>query len=150
MKNLARVAITGAECEVQWQATTELSLFGNISSARSEVRSGTASISGVETDLKGRLLTYVPRYKVATGVAWRNRLLPFNVTYVRYGRQYTDDLNTAYIRSNGTLDCKLWRPLAGGKAVVSLNAQNLLDKQLNIGGEMTVGRMIFGELTLRF
>jgi hypothetical protein len=34
--------------------------------------------------------------------------------------------------------------------VVSLNAQNLLDKQLNIGGEMTVGRMIFGELTLRF
>jgi iron complex outermembrane receptor protein len=150
MKNLARVAITGAECEVQWQATTALSLFGNVSSARSEVRSGTASISGVETDLKGRLLTYVPRYKVATGVAWRNRLLPFNVTYVRYGRQYTDDLNTAYIRSYGTLDCKLWRPLAGGKAVVSLNAQNLLDKQLNIGGEMTVGRIIFGELTLRF
>jgi iron complex outermembrane receptor protein len=150
MKNLARVAITGAECEVQWRATPTLSLFVNGSYTRSEIRSGTASISGVETDLKGCLLTYVPRYKVASGLTWRNRLLPFSVTYVRYGRQFTNDLNTAYIRSYGTVDAKVWRPLGGGKAVVSLNAQNLLDKQLNIGGEMTVGRMIFGELVMRF
>jgi outer membrane receptor protein involved in Fe transport len=150
MKNLARVAITGAECDVLWRPSPTLTLTGNVSWTRSEVRSGVASIQGVETDLKGRLLTYVPHYKVATGITWRNRVLPFSATYVRYGRQYTNDLNTAFIRSYGTVDAKVWRALGGGKAVVSLNAQNLLNKQLNIGGEMTVGRMIFGELSMRF
>jgi outer membrane receptor for ferrienterochelin and colicin len=150
MKNLARVAITGAECQVQWAATPSLSVTANASYTRSEVRSGEASISGVQTDLKGRLLTYVPRYKVASGVTWRNRAVPFSVTYVRYGRQYTNDLNTACIPSYGTVDAKAWRALGGGKAVVSLNAQNLLNKQLNMGGELTVGRMIFGELAMRF
>jgi iron complex outermembrane receptor protein len=150
MKNLARVNIAGAECDVRWAATPTLTLTANASYTHSEVRSGEASVSGVTTDLKGRLLTYVPRYKVAVGLTWRNPLVPFTLSYVRYGRQYTNDLNTAWIRSYGTVDAKLWRALGGGRAVVSLNAQNLLDKQLNIGGEMTLGRMIFGELVMRF
>lgn len=150
MKNLARVAITGAECEVQWLPASSLSLTASMAYTRSEVRSGTASISGVEHDLKGQLLTYVPRYKLTAGGTWRNRILPLSLTYVHYGRQYTNDLNTAYIHSFGTLDAKLWRALGHGRAVVSLNARNLLNRQQEISGELTVGRLIFGELTMKF
>lgn len=147
--NIGKVEIWGGEIDVNAALCDELNLFANYTYTDSKILKGAASISGVETNLKGNHLTYVPLMKISAGLTWRNKFFNLNTTYVQYTHQYTDDLNESKLPCYATVDAKLWRDF-GKKVSISLNGQNLFNRRINNNGSVSIGRMLFAEVMMRF
>lgn len=148
-ENIARVEILGAEADLNGAFSDQFNMYVNYSYTRSKIKKGTASISGVETDLKGNNLTYTPRTKICTGATWRPSIVNVNVAYVQYGKQYINDLNTEQLPAFGTVDAKIWRTFYNS-LTLSLNGKNLFNRRVNDNGMMSIGRLLFIEMQFRF
>ncbi|MGL4227948.1 MAG: TonB-dependent receptor domain-containing protein, partial [Tannerellaceae bacterium] len=147
--NLAKADIFGAEADLYFNLSEHFNLFTGFSYTHAKIKEGTASIFGKETDLAGHYMTYVPKTKVSAGFTWWNRYVNINTAYVQYSKQYIDDLNEEQLSAMGTVDLKLWHTFAS-KLTVSFNARNLFDRQVVDKGNLSMGRYLYGEVSLRF
>lgn len=147
--NIAKVHVWGIEADLTAAVCDPLNLFVNYSYTNSKIHKGTAFISGDEVDLKGHYLTYVPKNKISAGGIWRNPYVSVSVAYIQYGSQYTDDLNKERVSPFGTVDLKLWHDFSH-RFTISLNGKNLFDRQVDMAGNMTIGRFLFAEAAYRF
>ena len=147
--NIGKVEIYGGEIDLNAAISDHFNLFANYSYTHTKILKGSASISGVETNLKGHHLTYVPSSKIAAGATWRNPIVNINASYVQYSKQFIDDVNEARLPAYATVDAKLWH-VFNDKITLSLNGKNLLNRQINDNGMVSIGRMLFAEVQLRF
>lgn len=147
--NIAKVHIFGVEADLTAALTDAFNLFANYSYTHSKIHKGTAFISGDEVNLKDHYLTYVPKTKISAGGVWRNRWVSINLAYIQYSSQYADDLNKSKIAPFGTVDVKLWHVFEN-RFTVSLNGKNLFNRQVDIAGNMSIGRFLFAEVGYKF
>lgn len=147
--NIGKVEIYGAEVDLNAAISNSFNLFANYSYMHTKILKGSASISGVETNLKGHELTYVPSSKIAAGATWRNRIVNVNASYVQYSKQYINDTNSKQLSAFATVDAKLWHVFKGG-VTLSLNGKNIFNRQVNNNGSLSIGRMLFAEVQMRF
>lgn len=147
--NIGKVAIYGVEMDVDAEVNDRINLFGNITYHYTEILRGAAIIGGKEVSLHGERLSYVPRLKLALGGTWHNNIVNTNLSYVLYSRQTTDAIGASDIKAYGIFDAKLWHNFAQ-KIEVSINCRNMFDKRYIDSGQLSIGRMIFGEVRMRF
>lgn len=147
--NIAKVHVWGIEADLTAAVSDPLNLFINYSYTNSKIRKGKAVINGEEVDLKGHYLTYVPNSKLSAGGIWHNPYISLSLAYTQYGRQYIYDLNEEQVSPFGIVDVKLWHTF-NQQFTISLNGKNLFDRQVDMNGNITIGRFLFAEIAYRF
>lgn len=138
-RNAGKVDLWGIEGDAYFNISDQLNLYANY----------TRTIAKMRNEYKGKRLPYVPENKYSAGGNWLNRIISVNVAYVQYGRQFLDDKNTLQMAAYGTLDVKLWH-LFANKVNVSLNANNLFNRQVIENGSLSPGRLIYGQVKISF
>lgn len=126
--NLPPTSRKGLELEISWDATRNLSFFGNVSATEAKFRNG--KIGAV--DVSGKSIPLVPRETANTGLSWsisestRVRAIARHV-----GKQYYDNDQTNNFPSRmpafNLLDLKLTHERRDWTASLAVN--NILDKQ---------------------
>ena len=147
--NIAKVEIYGGEIDLNAAVCNAFNLFANYSYMHTKILKGSASIAGVETNLKGNHLTYVPDYKVSAGFTWLNSIVNINASYVQYSKQFIDDTNDNRLPAFATVDAKLWHCF-GNRVTISVNGRNLFNRQVNDNGMVSIGRLVFCEAVIKF
>ncbi len=126
--NLPPTRRQGLEFDLAWEASSAVSLFGNMSVTEAKFRDGL--IGGV--DVSGKTIPLVPRHTANAGFSWRiSEGMRLNGVARHVGKAYYDNDQTNTFPSQmpayNLLDLKLtrqWRDWA-----ISLAANNILDKQ---------------------
>jgi len=136
-ENITAVKIFGAELQLQYNLTEQVTLFANYTFNHSEIDEFTKN-----PELSGKTLTFTPMHQAKAGLNWNNKIVNTNINVVYKSKQYTDDNNRSEIAPYTTLDISLSRKFLRF-ANVSLGIQNVFDnRHIENTFYMSPGRVI--------
>ncbi len=146
--NITRVRMQGAETDVQYEITKQLSCYGGYTFNKSIIKKDEGNSS-----IEGNDLENIPRLKGGLGITFKNpKIFTANAYYKYIGKTYTDLENTKIRDSYWTVDLnisrKIWK-----YAKISLGVENLLDLHYDLDGledSEAPGRVINGLLSINF
>ena len=158
--NLPPTSRKGLEFEISYDATQNLSLFGNVSATEAKFRNG--MIGGV--DVSGKFIPLVPRETANAGFSWRfDERTQLRGVARHVGKQYYDNDQTnsfpTRMPAYDLVDFKLTHERRDWTASLAIN--NVLDKQYysyairngagtSFNAFPQAGRTLQGTLELRF
>lgn len=148
--NISRVTIRGIEADIQFHAHRRITLFTNYTFIATRITEFAIHNPAVDTDLKNKQLTDIPRHQFNLGLNASYRWFALYSVYRYKGKQWYDDLNTQSVKPYATIDARL-SATVHNRYILALSVQNLLDKKyIDNRGVPSPGRWIFGELTIRY
>lgn len=154
--NITKVNIIGADLDIKYFVTPQLTLFANYTYTDSEIKEFTDN-----TDLEGKSLTYTPEHMANLGFTFLNDYVNTSVSLHYKDEQFTTNDNSrtvedrdtkefysTLIESHATVDIKFWKKLYR-HINLSVSIQNVFDNQFQKHYDRTsLGRFIVGEISL--
>ncbi len=145
-ENVTRVNITGVEADARFQINANLMVRVNYTYNKSEIDAFEKS-----PELAGKQLKFTPINRASAGLLWMNKYVNLGVSLLYKDTQFTDDMNTRFIKHYTTADLQLSRGFIGDHLMVSLAIQDLLDNEhMETWEYVSPGRLINGRISVKF
>lgn len=149
--NIGKVEIKGMEVDINYYMNQYLSLFANCTYTSSKVKEF-YDPEDPSKELKGKYLTYVPKYQASAGGNFKAGPFNLSLLYRYLTKQYTTDSNDEddVIPNYGQFDAKVWA-LLSNNATLSFGVNNVFDKRVRDSNDnISMGRYFYTKVTFSF
>jgi outer membrane receptor protein involved in Fe transport len=125
-ENIGKVNIYGAEINLSYEIIKNLYFNAGASYIITDIIEYERLDPANEEDLTGKELINQPKDMFNLSVIWKNKIVNTAIYGVYKGEQWTNDVNTEYIRNYNYFDVQLWRQIYKGlhASVMVYNAFN--------------------------
>ncbi len=144
-QNITEVNIYGAEIEIQYDISENISLFANYTYNDSRIAKFEQN-----PQLENKYLKYTPKHQAKAAVFWSNKIVNINLSAIYKSTQFIDDENTMEIKNYTVVNLGLSRNIIQNLGI-SLSINNIFDTRYMENYEyMAPGRIITGRINFAF
>jgi iron complex outermembrane receptor protein len=148
--NIGKVNIYGGEINLSYEIIKDLFFYAGASYIITDIIEFERLDSENEEDLRGNELIYQPKDMFNLSIVWKNKFVNASIYGIYKGEQWTNDVNTEFIRNYNYFDVQLWRPVYKGLQA-SVMVHNIFDNAyVDSHNMVSPGRMFSFQLKYNF
>jgi outer membrane receptor protein involved in Fe transport len=148
--NIGKVNIYGGEINLSYEIIKDLFFNAGASYIVTDIIEFERLDSENEEDLTGNELIYQPKDMVNLSIVWKNKFVNASIFGIYKGEQWTNDVNTEYIRNYNYFDAQLWRQVYKGLQA-SVMVHNIFNNDyVDSHNMVSPGRMFTFQLKYNF